>query len=64
MGLFWDLIQQGQISEQEERSQTLEKRVTYLERELRKTQELLFKTLKVLEEYTEEDIDGDGKVGF
>jgi hypothetical protein len=30
---------------------------------LRKTKNLLLKTLQVLEEYTSRDIDGDGKIG-
>ncbi|MFZ7104203.1 MAG: hypothetical protein ACOWWO_16315 [Peptococcaceae bacterium] len=63
MGLFWDLIQQSAIDEQQERSQTLEKRVAFLEEELARTQRLLQKTLQVLEEYTSNDIDGDGKIG-
>lgn len=63
MGLFWDLIQQGQINEQHHKSESLEQRVTTLEEELKNTQELLFKTLKVLEEYTNQDINGDGKIG-
>lgn len=63
MGLFWNLIQQSQISQQHHKSLSLEERVDTLEEELRNTQELLFKTLKVLEEYTNQDIDGDGKIG-
>lgn len=63
MGLFWNLIQQSQISDQHHRSQSLEQRVAALEEELAKTQELLLNTLKVLEEYTNEDIDGDGIIG-
>lgn len=63
MGLFWNLIQQSQISEQHHKSQSLEQRVYTLEVELRNTQELLFKTLKVLEAYTNQDINGDGKIG-
>lgn len=63
MGLFWNLIQQSQISNQSERASTLEARVFYLESELRKTQQLLIKTLKVLEEQSGKDINGDGKVG-
>lgn len=63
MGLFWNLIQQSQISEQHHKSQSLEQRVAFLEEELRKTQDLLFKTLRVLEEYTNQDINGDGKIG-
>lgn len=63
MGFFWDLIQQGAINEQEDRTKTLEERVEYLEEEVRKTRELLHKTLQALEEYTSKDIDGDGNIG-
>ncbi len=63
MGLFWNLLQQSQISEQNSRASTLEARVAFLEQELRKTQELLIKTLKVLEEQSGKDINGDGKIG-
>ncbi len=63
MGLFWNLIQQAQIDKQDEKSKGLEERVEYLEKELRRTQDLLYKTLMVLEEYSQEDIDGDGKIG-
>jgi hypothetical protein len=63
MGLFWDLMQQGAINEQQERSNDLESRVIFLEEELKKTQELLYKTLITLEKYTQQDVDGDGKIG-
>lgn len=63
MGLFWDLIQQGQIMSQGTRTMTLEERVAGLEEQLRSTQMLLRKTLQVLEEYTGKDVDGDGSVG-
>lgn len=63
MGLFWNLLQQGQIDEQVEKSEDLEGRVSYLEEELKRTQDLLYKTLMVLERYSQEDIDGDGKIG-
>ena len=63
MGLFWDLIQQGQISDQRHRADSLEDRVRFLEEELYHTRELLLKTLRVLEEHTGRDIDGDGRTG-
>ncbi len=63
MGIFWNLIQQSQINRQHHESQSLEQRVAILEEELRDTQELLLKTLKVLEEYTNQDINGDGRIG-
>ncbi len=63
MGLFWDLVQQSQIEDQKKDAESLEERVNNLESELERTQNLLIKTLKVLEESTNTDIDGDGKVG-
>jgi len=63
MGLFWNLLQQSQISDHSSRASSLEARVAYLENELRKTQEVLIKTLKVLEEQSGKDINGDGKIG-
>lgn len=63
MGLFWNLIQQSQISNQSSKASSLEARVAYLEHELQKTQQLLIKTLKVLEEQSGKDINGDGKIG-
>ncbi len=63
MGLFWDLVQQSQIQEQKSHAASLEERVRNLEDELYKTQQLLIKTLRALEESTNQDIDGDGRVG-
>lgn len=63
MGLFWDLIQQSQIQDHKSRAESLEARVQRLEWELSRTRELLLKTLKILEEQSGKDIDGDGKVG-
>jgi hypothetical protein len=63
MGLFWELIQAGQIMSQNTRTMTLEERVAVLEEQLRSTQTLLRKTLQVLEQYMGKDVDGDGVVG-
>lgn len=63
MGLFWNLLQQEQIDKQHEKGEDLEERVAHLEKELKRTQDLLYKTLMALEKYTQEDIDGDGKIG-
>lgn len=63
MGIFWDLIQQSQIHDQKSKAETLEIRVRNLERELYQTREILIKTLKILEEQTRKDINGDGKIG-
>lgn len=63
MGLFWDLMQQSQISEQQKAAQSVEQRVASLERQLQETQQLQRRLLTVLEEHFGRDIDGDGRVG-
>ncbi|MFT4587400.1 MAG: chaperonin cofactor prefoldin [Candidatus Binatia bacterium] len=63
MGLFWDLMQQSQLSNQDQRTQTVENRVQRLEREVRETRELLHKLISVLEREYGKDLDGDGRVG-
>ncbi len=63
MGLFWDLIQQSQISDQREKSDDLNTRVRLLEGELRRTQRTLHDLVMLLEKRFGEDIDADGKIG-
>jgi uncharacterized protein YlxW (UPF0749 family) len=63
MGIFFDLMQQEELEKQQEQADTLEDRVELLEAELKKTRDLLFKTLQVLEEHVGKDIDGDGVMG-
>ena len=63
MGLIWDLIQHGQISDAQSRAENLEDRVLRLEHELRATNETLMRLLKALESRFGEDLDGDGRVG-
>lgn len=63
MGLFWDLIQHGQIQEAHDQTASLEARVDRLERELRRTNETVMKVLEALEKRFGEDVDGDGRVG-
>ncbi|PIQ48167.1 MAG: hypothetical protein COW03_11535 [Cytophagales bacterium CG12_big_fil_rev_8_21_14_0_65_40_12] len=63
MGLFWDLIQQSQISDQQTKAESLADRVRNLEIELQRTTDLLHKTLRILEEVVGKDIDGDGITG-
>ena len=63
MGLFWDLMQQSQISEQRGRAESLEARVGQLERELHETRQLLHKLVSILEQEYGKDIDGDGQIG-
>ncbi|MEB2776545.1 hypothetical protein SYJ56_14575 [Algoriphagus sp. D3-2-R+10] len=63
MGLFWNLIQQSQIQDHKTKAETLEARVRNLEWELANTRELLVNALKILEEQSGKDINGDGKIG-
>lgn len=63
MGLFWDLLQQSQIQKQQDKADSLEGRVSNLELELKNTKDLLQKTLVVLENHLQRDIDGDGITG-
>ena len=63
MGIFWDLMQQSKIEEQEAKAESLDERVANLEIELNKTRKLLSETLIALEEHIGKDIDKDGKIG-
>ncbi len=62
MGLFWDLIQQSQISRQESRAASLQERVARLEKELDETRLIQRRLLDLLEREFGRDLDGDGKV--
>ena len=63
MGLFWNLIQQSQISEHRTRADSLEDRLARVVREMHETRATLNELLRVLEEHFGKDIDGDGRVG-
>ncbi len=63
MGLFWNLIQQSQIGQNSAQMGGLESRVAFLEAELKRTQDILRETLKILEEVSNRDLDGDGIIG-
>ncbi len=63
MGLFWDLIQQSQISKQRDQTEDLGARVRALESELQRTQRTLHDLVLLLEKRFGEDIDRDGKIG-
>lgn len=63
MGIFFDLMQQNMLADQQTQADSIEDRVELLETELRQTKELLIKTLQVLEEHVGKDIDGDGETG-
>jgi len=63
MGIFWDLIQESKIQDQQKQADSQEERIQHLEEELIATRALLQKTLIALEEHLGEDIDGDGVTG-
>ena len=63
MGLIWDLIQQGQISNASSRADSIEQRVARLEAEVRQTNQTLIRLLQALESRFGEDLDGDGRIG-
>ena len=63
MGLFWDLIQQSQISDQRQQGQSIEYRVDCLEKELFKTRKIVHELVSILEKEHRRDIDGDGQIG-
>jgi len=63
MGIFWDLMQESRMEDQQAKADSLEDRVEQLEQELANVKGLLRKTLVALEEHIDVDIDGDGKKG-
>lgn len=63
MGIFWNLIQHGQIERSRQHAESLEARVERLEAELRRTNETLISLLRALEERFGDDLDGDGRIG-
>lgn len=63
MGLFWDILQQSQISAQHSKATDLEGRVAQLEMELNQTKHTIQDLLKILEKHFGEDFDRDGSIG-
>jgi hypothetical protein len=63
MGLIWDLIQHGQISEARNRTASVEQRLDMLEADLHKTNETLVSLLRALEQRFGEDLNRDGRIG-
>lgn len=63
MGLFWDLIQQSQISNQKAQSADLNTRVQRLEDELLQTRQLLHILISRMEQHFGEDLNQDGRIG-
>jgi hypothetical protein len=62
MGLFWDLIQQSQIQNQQSAADSLEDRVAKLENQLHEMQQTQLSLLRTLEKNFGRDFDGDGQV--
>ena len=63
MGFIWDIIQQSQISEAQERAGSLEERVDALERQLRANTRAMTELVRALERRFGEDLNGDGSIG-
>ena len=63
MGLFWDLIQQSQISSQSSQTDSLERRVAELERQADAMNRLLREMVTRLEQRLGEDVNRDGRIG-
>jgi chaperonin cofactor prefoldin len=63
MGLFWDLLQQSQISNTRDRTGNLEMRVARLETELRRTERTLHALVVLLEKHFGQDINQNGRIG-
>ena len=63
MGLFWDLIQQSQISSQSTQTDSLERRVAELERQVDAMNRLLREIVMRLEQRLGEDVNRDGRIG-
>ena len=63
MGVFWDLLQQSQISEHRDQAQSLEARVQRLEQTVDRQAALLRDVIARLEKHVGADLDNDGRVG-
>lgn len=63
MSLIWDLIQQGQLRDNERRTGSIEDRMHHLEVELERTNRTLIDLMRVMEKKFGEDLDRDGHIG-
>ncbi|UCD28801.1 MAG: hypothetical protein JSV03_17280 [Planctomycetota bacterium] len=63
MGIFWDLIQQSQISDQQDTTTSLEARVGTLEEDLYQTRQTLHNLVLLLENHFGRDINQNGRIG-
>jgi hypothetical protein len=62
MGLFWDLIQQSQISATQNTAADLQQRITRLELELDRTRRMLHDLVVLLEKHFGQDFNRDGRI--
>lgn len=60
--MLWDLIQQLQLRDANAEAASLEERVSRLESELGRTNDVLVDLIKLLEKRFGEDLDADGRV--
>jgi hypothetical protein len=63
MGLFWDLVQQSQISEQRDEHESLDERVRHLERDIGELKRIQLRLLETLESHFGRDLNDDGQIG-
>ncbi len=63
MGILWEVLQTGMMYGQKRKSDSVEDRVEFLERQLDATQNTLRELVKKIEEIHGLDIDGDGRIG-
>ncbi len=63
MGLFWDLLQQSQIHDTQDKAADLQERVARLERELERAWRVIHELTMILEQRFGEDLDKDGRIG-
>ncbi len=63
MGFLWEIVQSGFIYSQKMKSDSIQDRVSYLEEQLRRTQDTIRELVKKIEEIHGLDVDGDGRIG-
>ncbi len=63
MGFLWEIVQSGFIYSQKRESDSIQDRVSYLEEQLRRTQDTIRELVKKIEEIHGLDVDGDGRIG-
>lgn len=63
MGFLWEIVQSGFIYSQKRKSDSVQDRVSYLEEQLRRTQDTIRELVKKIEEIHGLDVDGDGRIG-